>query len=68
VACQLSGTCIAVGPGAVLESQLSVLTWYPVAIPQIVSQQSGLLEEVSPDPSGSFWLTGSSGTLIYLSN
>ena len=68
VACGLSGTCIAVGPGAVLQDQLPALTWYPVAIPQSLSQQTGFLEEVSPDPSGSFWLTGSSGTLIYLSN
>lgn len=68
VACQLSGICIAVGPGAVLQSQLTVLSWYPVVIPQAFSQQAGFLEEVSPDPSGSFWLTGSSGTLIYLSN
>jgi hypothetical protein len=68
VACQLSGTCIAVGPGAVLQSQLSTLSWYPVAIPQSFSQPAGFLQEVSPDPSGSFWLTGSSGTLIYLSN
>ncbi|MHB1563387.1 MAG: beta propeller repeat protein [Leptospirillum sp.] len=68
VACQLSGTCIAVGPGAVLQGQLSVLSWYPVVIPQNVSQQEEFLEEVFPDPSGSFWLTGSSGTLVYLSN
>ncbi len=68
VACQIGGICLAAGPGAVLQSQNLGLSWSAVPIPQADASSADLIQEVSPDPSGSFWLTGSSGTLIYLSN
>lgn len=65
VACQSAASCVVDGPGALLETSNGGQNWIPVRISGSGSPL-GFLSGVFATSDGSYWATGSSGTLLQI--